>query len=82
MKTNNKHAKGPWKVHFRELTGQYHINFNGKNKLMDDTDFNANAALIAAAPEMFEMLQDILKETDDAVWISRINQIIKKAKGE
>lgn len=46
------------------------------------TSATANAALIAAAPEMLEMLQDILKETDDAVWISRINQIIKKAKGE
>lgn len=86
----NKHTTGPWRVTYRNLTGQYHINFNGKNQLMDNKDFNENVALIAAAPEMFEALEKIQetllekhKGTENHTYeMLLLSDVIKKAKGE
>lgn len=85
MKTkNNKHTPGKWtSQYFTESTTL--IKAENHSKAIAEirgTNIKANAALIAAAPEMFEMLENILNETDDAVWISKIESILNKAKGE
>lgn len=44
-------------------------------------DPEALALVMAAAPEMLEALEMVLAETDDAVWIRKIQSIVDKAKG-
>jgi len=84
MKT--KHTPGPWKVVGESTLNiiSYHIPKGRKicSLLSQSTEDFKNAALIAAAPEMLEMLETILNETDDAVWVSKIESILNKAKGE
>ena len=89
MKT--KHTSGPWKV--LEIKNDKELMFIVKSDermigsfhgFYSDADdkLKADARLLAAAPEMFEMLENILNETDDAVWITKIESIINKAKGQ
>jgi len=89
MKT--KHTPGPWKV--LDIKNDKELMFIVKSEermigsfhgFYSDADdkLKADANLIAAAPEMLEMLETILNETDDAVWVSKIESILNKAKGE
>lgn len=95
MKTNKTNkvsfTPGPWKV--LEIKNDKELMFVVKSDermigsfhgFYSDADdkLKADANLLAAAPEMFEMLETILNETDDAVWITKIESIINKAKGE
>lgn len=88
MKTKNKHTPGPWKFNINKTAllalnkdNEYVFIYNASpyNSMEPSSK---DAALIAAAPEMLEMLETILNETDDAVWISKIESILNKAKGE
>ena len=98
MKTNNKHTKGPWKVMGESTLSiiSYHIPKGRKicSLLNQSTEDYKNAALIAAAPEMFEVLQligtiaNVGLETDGDYKnrMKRISEhateILKKARGE
>lgn len=96
MKSNNKHTKGPWKTEINEgeleiwsqdtfIAGVTHDLYFTAEKSGQHT---ANAALIAAAPEMIEALELLLNETrnimhNDTVWArSKAIDAIKKARGE
>lgn len=97
MKTKNKHSPGPWtSLYFTESTTL--IKAKGHNKAIAEVrgdNIKPNAQLIAAAPEMFEVLQlvgtiaNISIELSDADYKNRMNRISKlatdilnKAKGE
>ena len=63
--TKEKHAftPGPWYAHGTKVSTwetQDEIDFHG-DEVIAETGFNANARLIAAAPEMYEMLRDLSK---------------------
>ena len=65
MKDKIKHTSGKWKVGYynsntniyadKEGTAEYICEFDGQNKQVE-----ANAKLIAAAPEMLELLKAVL----------------------
>jgi hypothetical protein len=86
------HTKGPWRRYGSVVfTDAFPYSNNKTNKICDieikdapDQEFIANANLIAAAPEMLEILESI--ENDDGsippgFW-KLIKDVIKKAKGE
>lgn len=86
-----KHTKGPWVLN----TGMVQSKKGSPIAKMfrDNSDFDgvpyippterdANARLIAAAPEMLEFIKMVLKETDDATWITKANAILFKVNGE
>jgi len=53
------HAPGPWKITHSEVNG-YHVSDStgwGVAVVLKDTNDEANARLIAAAPQMFEALE-------------------------
>ena len=53
---------GPWYAHGTKVSTwetQDEIDFHG-DEVIAETGFNANARLIAAAPEMYKVLQEIL----------------------
>lgn len=103
MKPNNKHTPGPWKVEKYPYDKIFICRKRGiKNSVIaeignnfENENNNANATLIAAAPEMLEVLQlvgtiaNISIELSDADYKNRMNRIsklatniINKAKGE
>jgi len=49
-------------------------------------DFKANARLIAAAPDLYELLQEVLDGDQSEIWSSqlqlRIEETLAKARGE
>lgn len=92
----NAHTKGPWKVAEGKKTDELFIEASTRKggriaRLWNGrSGRNANADLIAAAPDMLEMLQNasiLLKvkcRGDDVgmLQIEKIDAIIAKAKGE
>jgi hypothetical protein len=68
--TKEKHATftpGPWHAHGTKVSTwetQDEIDFHG-DEVIAETGFNANARLIAAAPEMFETMKAILAVVND-----------------
>jgi len=88
MKTNKTNkvsfTPGPWEIEIRDNESnkeQLSICSNDGETLAYINKYE-DSVLIAAAPEMFEMLETILNETDDAVWVSKIESILNKARGE
>lgn len=97
----NKHTKGPWRVDalghvaktYEDKTNSYSMDI----AIVADTPSSlgkpdlANARLIAAAPELLEALEDIVKFYSDNIKIMPVafqtfadlaEQTINKAKGE
>ena len=76
-----KHTKGPWTTF--EFNGRYSIEQASKELNQDILD--ANAKLIAAAPEMLEVLE-LYEGIDDlesqARFTEAVIKVIKKARGE
>ena len=97
----SKHTPGPWYI--SETGPKWSINVgNGgdSNKHIamvscyqeftnDHTENLANARLIAAAPELYELLEEIVNETidytnrtgKDVSWADKAKSIINKIKG-
>lgn len=87
---NLKHTKGEWKYH-QTFRGDYSININDESIanvwcLENDENYTdeANAKLIAAAPDLLDSLIDIQNNAD--VWDNlflfqkkKINNAIRKA---
>jgi hypothetical protein len=92
--TQTKFTPAPWEVkqgkdYKENLTvyssgdNNYHIAYittdGDSNYYIDDYIQRANAALIACAPEMYEMLEELLY---GQVAPEDIEQLLKKARGE
>ncbi len=56
MNTQTKHTEGPWLVCGNQRNGHYDFVL----PLADDRDFQANARLISAAPELLEACKNAL----------------------
>jgi hypothetical protein len=96
-----KHTKGPWKLVKKVTQGQFGTDYqirNDDNWMIAEIGPNsqdANAALIAAAPEMLEALERIEKRLQIAcqetpagehymleAFHAELAHLIKKARGE
>ena len=90
-----KFTQGPWKVDTTEdeLWGddvwyrvEYHSVWANDEKIAGDVSSKENAVLIAAAPEMYELLQSLVNSPDLAEWwqINRrkMQKVLEKARGE
>ena len=94
-KQMSKHTPGPWKTTHSEVNG-YRVSDStgwGVAVVLKDTNDEANARLIAAAPQMLEALQtafDLLKEYQSMYQhpdnidpeIDEIEAVLMAAKGE
>ena len=93
--TIEKHATftpGPWYAHGTTVSTwetQDEIDFHG-NEVIAETGFNANARLIAAAPEMYEMcklLEECMENIDgkdgwDASYeLAKVREVLAKVEG-
>lgn len=89
-----KFTKGPWRIlnstDYDDRQFYYHIlNMEGYNVAnVEDCEEceEANAQLIAAAPDMYALLLDILTDyqcmPNPAVMADKIEAVLKKARGE
>ena len=87
MNNQPQHKQGPWRTvtdgisHWVEIDGKIVIVSKGKNA-------KANANLIAAAPDMYEALDDVCKgclgklETNCTCRVCNIGKALRKARGE
>ena len=80
----HKHTPGPWSINGNKIDGNgYHIVSVNSHRTSDG---EANARLIAAAPELLEIVKSIL--ADDmmqylpAEYIEKIRSSIAKATGQ
>ena len=90
--TTHTHTQGPWKAHAAYFFGRDSFQITGKNgdsspflcRLTDDThDYEANARLIYAAPELLACLLDVLDADGDlnAMDFDRYRATIAKVEG-
>lgn len=79
-----KFTKGPWGESGRLIYGSANlIATAGSTDIEDWLEVEANAALIAAAPEMYEMLKDLAANyINSDCKISDIENLLAKARGE
>jgi hypothetical protein len=89
---NVKFSPGPWSIDGSVNAGNLDvINGEGRIAMIDDSrstgwnvpTINANARLIASAPELFACLKQVLDshgELDDALW-NRIRNAVADASG-
>lgn len=92
MTSETKHTPGPWNYSGPcEMTGRYSIFHNGPLAYCGDTtatpgDGEANARLIAAAPELLALVMDALDDPDVDIlgseWVCDARAAIRKATGE
>lgn len=92
--TKSKHTPGPWIVYEDKILGQLidtkpesGANLIVRLNFLDDNITKANAALIAAAPEMFEALIacsiHLSLDSNDFHDLEKlIADVLKKARGE
>lgn len=91
----SKHTPGPWR-YGRHIDGYRSIDADGWNSLALVIEFDeddnadpegiANAFLIAAAPDLYEALEELLDiegpQPGTAAWADKTRALIAKAKGE
>jgi len=87
---NKNHTPGPW-VYYYEKIGNQHIVWSDNSRIVSlsmNDDAESNARLIAAAPDLLAVLQDLQEsagywsEYDVPIGIvDRINAAIAKAAG-
>ena len=89
--SKSKFTQGPWEVNTTEdeLWGddvwyrvEYHSVIANDETIASDISSKANAALIAAAPEMYAMLEDLLDKFRNDEFAPEIEKLLKKARGE
>ena len=92
----SNHTPGPWKATFA-ISGSVYI-FGGDrnfvrvfNEWLDEANQEANACLIAAAPDLLEVLEELLSmcqrqedfhDDGDGCMFERASAAIAKARGE
>ena len=84
------HTPGPWSAHAHESTDTYTIHVAGRSweswavaHVGDCTDDEANARLIAAAPDLLEALKNVIRGVPDT-WdgVIKARAAIAKAEGK
>ena len=84
--TNTKHTPGPWQIVSHSTAGQVAIATQGPmpSVYCIGKDKEANAHLIAAAPELLDALEHAVFELEEktGVYTGDFQALIKKAKGE
>lgn len=98
----NKHTEGPWVYAYGSVYREAGLGYESASRIavMDrhnpkttPTERDANAVLMAAAPAMLEMLEELravlrAEQTfsdspdDWTTWIKDIDEVLAKAKGE
>lgn len=91
--TNQKHTPGPWGCYVEEAgrdhlsaRSAYVINSESENRYPKHYENQANAHLIATAPDMLELLKSLWElrgqiNHDSIIW-KEVKQVITKAEGE
>ena len=94
MKPQTKHTPGPWMVEKGTLDVIAKKHYDGMEINIRDIETNdretiqANAALIAAAPDMLEALELVLRQLpteltlDGEILRDDLKQLVAKARGE
>lgn len=90
--SENKHTPGPWSVgnppdgtrgyvYCGDVTGSAvaQVKFSQVHRTEQETD--ANARLIAAAPEMLDVLLGVAENTVSLEWRAKVHAVIAKATG-
>lgn len=83
--SNEKFTKGPW--FYEEATGEIYSD-NYAEIICDmlptgDEEFDANAALVAVAPEMYELLQKLRAHYNFSEYCeNEVDALLAKARGE
>jgi hypothetical protein len=89
--TKNKHTQGPWKVVTRPSSFITSVVFHDDNQFTSIVDqcTEANAHLIASAPELYELLSKIntafYTRSTRKEWLELMEQakpLLRKARGE
>lgn len=87
----SKHTPGPWTFKGRTVRGPHPRDPEGRTRIVVNAiwdrgtyvgEAEANARLIAAAPELLEALEIALDCAGDAWWAEKAEAAIAKAKGE
>jgi len=84
--TDNQHTPGPWRAkgHCIE-TEEYSFNWVASVQTSNVPEWEANARLIAAAPDLLEACQRALAEAvadDQDEWFANMRAAIAKATGQ
>ncbi len=86
MSNNTKHTPGPWKTRHNEKSWTIRAEYELVTKIEDlNSSSEANAHLIAAAPEMYRVLEqclEISKAFKSAKIPPGIETLLAKARGE
>lgn len=86
MATKTKHTAGPWKVNKYKKSQVIFATPDDDNNWgkaeIDGMNLEANAALIAAAPEMYEAIKEALERGNFAMDIhNKLSKALVKAEG-
>jgi hypothetical protein len=86
---NTKFTKGKWQIYINEANSFeieaedcYLAEIYTSCERCDDIEAQANANLIKTAPEMYEMLLEILESEELPYCNSDISKLLAKARGE
>jgi hypothetical protein len=93
-----KHTPGPWYTRHGQISSEHSshgctiANCNATSKGIGDEEVEANAILIAAAPEMLACLELAIEEVEGfeqrtgikqlVPWVRQAREAVAKAKGE
>ena len=79
-----KHTPGPWKIGIADIyqanSGDYVASVDGPNRADLIQTRNANRALVCAAPDLLEALEDLLTLVEDEGVNLRVNAYAKAKK--
>ncbi len=78
----SKHTPGPWRaMPYRKVNGADGVEVCAlQSRKIEVAD--ANAHLIAAAPDMLEALENLVEQIDDVALTAKATAAIKKARGQ
>ena len=83
--SETKHTPGPW-CYIVNIKGKFGIYPEGEKLFLTLTDHEANARLIAAAPELLEVCKQVCGRSDVSCGLPRVisnaQAAIAKAEGE
>ena len=83
MSSETKFTKGEWRVERFVNNKGFEIAFNDDGEVVADYVYEeSDAHLIAAAPEMYEMLESLCEQDECQMFKYHIKKLLAKAGGE